>query len=213
MAGGIRGLLAAALVLSWSATALAANSEQSHGAEIYSTFCASCHGRYGRGDGPLASSLTRAPRDFTDSAWLAGRSDEQIVDSLTDASHGPMAIASVLRKNDLRAAIAYIRTLSVPGEHVSVVEGHDIYNAVCWVCHGRDGKGDGPAAKNLVGPKPRDFTSPKFVIAGREEEIARTISMGAEASFHGSHFMPAWGHNLSDEQIRSLIAYLKTLKK
>lgn len=212
------GALGALLLLVGGGTALAQEGSTSgtaveRGAGIYGEFCSSCHGRYGRGDGPLAGNLTRRPVDFTDSAWLAGRSDAQIVDGLTNASHPAMAgMASLFDKAALMDAVAYIRRLSVPGKHVSVLEGRDIYQATCWACHGRNGDGKGPASSELQNPPPRDFTSPKFVIEGREAEIAKTIKEGAQASFHGSSFMPAWGHQLSDQQIQDLIEYIKTFK-
>jgi len=205
----------AVLALSWSAVALAEEGSEAgkeRAAEVYSTFCASCHGRYGRGDGPLAPSLTARPPDFTDSAWLAGRSGDQIAMALAGASHGPMAVATVLEQDVLRDAIAYIVTLSVPGKHVSLLAGRDIYAALCWVCHGERGDGKGPAAKNLTGAPPRDFTSAEFVIDGREEQIADTISHGAAASFHGSPLMLPWGSHLSPQQIRDVVEYLRTLK-
>jgi mono/diheme cytochrome c family protein len=119
----------------------------------------------------------------------------------------------VFEPNALADTIAYVRSLSVPGESVSVLQGRDIYNAVCYACHGVNGDGKGPAVAPPGSPKPRDFTSKEFVIAGREDEIARTIALGAEASFHGSAFMPAWGSSFSQQQIRDLIAYLKTFQK
>jgi mono/diheme cytochrome c family protein len=36
-----------------------------HGSSIFRTYCASCHGETGRGDGPLAQSLRRPPPDLT----------------------------------------------------------------------------------------------------------------------------------------------------
>ena len=186
--------------------------EEGRGDHIYHEFCASCHGRYGRGDGPLVPDLQRAPRNFVDSSWLAGRTDQQIIHGLT-SGHSMMAIANVLKPEALADTIAYIRTLSVPGQNVSLAQGHDIYNALCYSCHGLKGDGKGPAADVTGSTPPRDFTSKKFVIDGREDEIARTISLGAQASFHGSPYMPAWGSRLSKDQIRDVIAYLKTFKK
>jgi cbb3-type cytochrome c oxidase subunit III len=215
----IRGLgaLGALLLLIGGGVALAqgeatGTTAVERGAAIYGEFCSSCHGRYGRGDGPLAADLTRRPPDFTDSAWLGGRSDAQIVKGLTSNPHTPMAIASLFDEATLTDAVAYIRRLSVPGKHVSVLQGRDIYQATCWACHGRNGDGRGPASSDLQEPRPRDFTSPDFVIEGREKEIAKTIKLGAKASFHGSSFMPAWGSQLSDQQIQDLIEYLKTFK-
>jgi len=210
-----RAWMAAAVAIALAGGGLLA--EEAHagdhrGAEIYADLCAGCHGRYGRGDGPLADVLAGSPTDFTDSAWLADRTTEQVVEGLAGAAHTPMAIGRVLERDALRDAVVYARSLSGPGGGASRAEGRDIYNATCWVCHGRDGEGDGPAAANLE-TQPRDFTSPEFTIAGREGEIARTIAQGAEASFHGSTLMPEWGSSLSERQIQGLIAYLETLRE
>jgi mono/diheme cytochrome c family protein len=212
---GLRNLWLAALALWIGASALpgsAAAGDVDAGASTYGEFCSSCHGRYGEGNGPLAANLQRKPTDFTDSAWLAGRSDEQIVAGLRAASHGSMAIAQLLKPEVLRNTVAYIRRLSVPGKHVSVPQGRDIYNATCWVCHGKNGDGKGPATTNMPDPQPRDFTSPDFVIDGREDEIARIIKLGPAAAFHGSPLMPEWGSKLTDQQIRDVIEYLRTFK-
>jgi mono/diheme cytochrome c family protein len=39
-----------------------------HGSSIYRTYCATCHGEGGRGDGPLAEALRRRPPDLTEIA-------------------------------------------------------------------------------------------------------------------------------------------------
>lgn len=214
------GVWVGALLLFWGGAGAsragaesAGDAEVQRGGEVYASFCASCHGRYGRGDGPLAPNLTRRPPDFTDSAWFGGRSDDAVVKSLTAQPHTAMAIASLFDAETLRDAVAYIRRLSVPGKHVSLLQGRDIYNATCWACHGADGDGRGPATQNMPPPRPRDFTSPDFVIEGREAEIERTIAMGAEASFHGSPLMIAWGSSLSPQQIRDVVEYLKTFQR
>ena len=42
------------------------------GAEVYRTYCASCHGASARGDGPLASVMTRKPPNLTEMARRNG---------------------------------------------------------------------------------------------------------------------------------------------
>lgn len=202
--------------LCWGTAALAQDTSEAsveRGAKIYGDLCASCHGRYGRGDGPLAGNLQAALPDFSDSSWLAFRTDAQIVRGLRGASHGPMSVALVLDEPSLTDAIAYIRRLSVPGKRVSLLQGRDIYNSACYACHGVKGDGKGPATVNFPDPQPRDFSDPKFVIEGREEEIGRTIALGAEASFHGSPYMVPWGSRLTPQQIQDLVEYLKTFQK
>jgi mono/diheme cytochrome c family protein len=65
------------------------------GAVLYERHCASCHGLTGKGDGPLAATLTVPPSDLTTLARRAGGSfDEAAVMMTIDgrlpvAQHGP----------------------------------------------------------------------------------------------------------------------------
>ncbi|MDQ7801601.1 MAG: cytochrome c [Armatimonadota bacterium] len=44
----------------------------------------------------------------------------------------------------------------IPATEQSVQLGHQLYRAHCAVCHGSEGRGDGPAAASLV-PRPADL--------------------------------------------------------
>lgn len=206
-------LLTGLIGLSERAVGADAGVEQTRGEETYTQFCAACHGRYGRGDGPIAQSLRRPPPDFTDPNWSMGRSDRDIAKGILAASHGPMAVAEVLKPEVLVAAIGYTHTFSTPGKHVSIAAGRDIYNATCWQCHGMKGDGNGPVVQFLGGVKPRDFTATTFVIDGREDAIAEFITVGAAQAAHGSQYMPEWASRLSPQQIRDTVEYLKTFKQ
>jgi cytochrome c oxidase cbb3-type subunit 3 len=209
-------LLSAVLLAGPFAAAGVDDEKVARGERIYHTLCATCHGRYGRGDGPLASALQTPLPDFSDPAILGPRSDEQLLASVTGMDavrHTPMAIGQVLQEGAVIDAIAYLRTLYVPGRYASLPAGRDVYQASCWVCHGREGNGQGPAAATLKEKRPRDFTDPEFVIEGREEEIERVVALGPAAAFHGSSFMPEWSSRLSPQQIRDVVEYLKTFHK
>src|SRR5918912_533665 len=41
-------------------------------------FCASCHGREGKGMGDIPGLVGRLPRNFTDRAWQAARTDGEL---------------------------------------------------------------------------------------------------------------------------------------
>lgn len=58
-------LLSSLLLLAMSSKALAADYVAMSGAELYSRFCASCHGVSGRGDGPVAGSFKVEVPDLT----------------------------------------------------------------------------------------------------------------------------------------------------
>jgi mono/diheme cytochrome c family protein len=210
------GILIPALLLAGLGSAPAAAGDAvARGEGVYQTLCATCHGRYGRGDGPLAGTLQAPLPDFTNPAILEPRSDDQLLAAVTggDAGrHTTMAIGQVLEEGAVRDTIAYLRTLYVPGRHVSLRAGRDVYQTGCWVCHGREGNGQGPAAATLKEKRPRDFTDPEFVIVGREQEVERIVALGPAAAFHGSSFMPEWSSRLSPQQIRDVVEYLKTFQ-
>lgn len=44
----------------------------------FSTVCAACHGPDGTGNGPAAASLNPRPRNYTDAAWQASVTDDEL---------------------------------------------------------------------------------------------------------------------------------------
>ncbi len=202
-----------------SAPQVRAKGDLKRGEEVYKSLCWTCHGNYGRGDGPAAKYLAFPPPDLTDPRVFGKKSDQEIIAGVMDVqaqtggSHKSMVIGEVLKKEALQDAITYMRSLSVPGKHASISAGKDIYNTFCASCHGVKGDGRGPAAKNLTGVKPRDFTSKDFVVQGHEEQIKKTIFEGAAKTFHGSPYMPEWKTTLTAPQIADIVEYLKTFKK
>ncbi len=81
MSGRLLGLL---LVVALSACGRSANVDVS-GRDTFLRHCASCHGPEGKGDGPLAASLTRPPADLTRIAERnGGRFDERAVMAVID---------------------------------------------------------------------------------------------------------------------------------
>jgi cytochrome c6 len=80
--------------------------------------------------------------------------------------------------------------------------GAALYKAKCAGCHGADGKGDTAVGKaNNV----RDLGSAD-VQSQSDDAIAGIIS-------DGKGKMPAYGKSLKPDQIKDLVAYLRTLKK
>jgi len=58
-------LICSMALLSWHATASAADYVAMSGKELYGRFCASCHGTTGRGDGPVAGAFKVEVPDLT----------------------------------------------------------------------------------------------------------------------------------------------------
>ncbi len=80
-------------------------------------FCATCHGRDGRGLGPdvdTAALRGALPRDFTDPAWQRARSDGELLWILHEGSPGTaMApfVPRVLSEREAWQVLLYVRAL------------------------------------------------------------------------------------------------------
>jgi DMSO reductase family type II enzyme heme b subunit len=87
--------------------------------------------------------------------------------------------------------------------------GKGLYDKHCALCHGVEGKGDGPGAELLL-PRPRDFTAGKYKIRTTlqlpsDEDLVRVIAKGMPGTS-----MPAWEGALKPAEIQAVVAYLKT---
>ncbi len=92
----------------------------------------------------------------------------------------------------------------LPANEQALKRGKEIYMKQCATCHGKKGKGDGPAAKFLGKPLP-DFTSP--TMAQRSEgELFWKITNGKPP-------MPAWKSMLSEQDRWAVVLYLRSLAK
>jgi mono/diheme cytochrome c family protein len=54
-----------------------------------------------------------------------------------------------------------------------------MFMTVCAVCHGAEGRGDGPGAANL-NPKPRNYTDPAWQASVSDEDLKKTILVGGQ---------------------------------
>ncbi|MGA2127718.1 MAG: c-type cytochrome [Xanthobacteraceae bacterium] len=90
--------------------------------------------------------------------------------------------------------------------------GARVYAQRCAVCHGPDGRGNGPAAPSLI-PRPRDFTLGQYTYkstpAGQPPTDADLIEVVADGLRASS--MPSWRDLLSDEEIRAVVGHIKSL--
>lgn len=61
-----------------SAPATAAMAPADEAQQTFKTLCSTCHGADGKGDGVAAASLNPKPRNYTDKAWQASVTDDQL---------------------------------------------------------------------------------------------------------------------------------------
>ena len=76
-----------------------------------------------------------------------------------------------------------------------------LYKSKCQVCHGPDAKGDTPAGKK-VGAK--DLHSPE-VAKMSDADLMGIVKKGKDK-------MPAYNGKLTDDQIKALVKYIRSLK-
>ena len=106
---------------------------------------------------------------------------------------------------------------------VVAVDGGEIFRNHCAVCHGKDGRGRGPAMIALKGPVP-DLTG----IARRNgsvfpaSRVKAVIAGSDELSAHGSREMPIWGpifHNfewdqdLGEVRLQNVTDYIRSIQQ
>lgn len=111
-------------------------------------------------------------------------------------------------------------TTPPPAETVEVVEVETIelgdatagakhYASLCASCHGARGAGDGPVSAGL-NPKPAAHTDGAYMNALSNEHLFLVIKNGGTA-VGKSALMAPWGSMLSDDQIRDVVAFVRSL--
>jgi len=105
----------------------------------------------------------------------------------------------------------------------SPVSGKDMYTHYCASCHGKDGKGDGPAARAMKSA-PTDLTQLAVNNNGKfpDIKVGHAIDGSYDLAAHGSHEMPVWGevfHEMDGNgmptaklRIANLTAYVHSLQ-
>ena len=111
----------------------------------------------------------------------------------------------------------------VPIKQTSPASGKEMFANYCASCHGKDGKGDGPAAAALkVAPADLSMLSKKNGGKFPHDHVAATLRGETELSAHGSKEMPVWGPLFSrlsqghpaevQQRIANLTEYIQTLQ-
>ena len=84
-----------------------------HGSAVYQTYCASCHGKTGLGDGLAAASLKPAPRNLVEGDWKKGGGSIALYKTLIEGIEGSSMVSfSYLSKLDRWALVHYVRSIT-----------------------------------------------------------------------------------------------------
>jgi mono/diheme cytochrome c family protein len=86
---------------------------------------------------------------------------------------------------------------NVPVQRTVTIEGPELFNQYCATCHGKDGKGNGPAAEALK-KRPADLTQIARHNNGKfNDMLVQNVINGEDVTAaHGSREMPIWGEVL-----------------
>jgi cytochrome c oxidase cbb3-type subunit I/II len=178
--------------------------EVSRGCVVFAANCASCHGPGGAGDGKASASLIPKPANLT----AARFSDERLSSVLWNGVAGSsMPPWRQLPTEDLRALVAFIQSLHVPGSApstqaaTSLNEAESLFAANCASCHGARGDGNGPVAGALA-PQPTNFHLKK----PNPEKVLEVLANGLPGTA-----MPPWNIQLSVDQRNALAEFLPSL--
>src|SRR5881227_4191444 len=82
------------------------------------------------------------------------------------------------------------------------------WDANCAQCHGKTGAADTKMGKQL---NAKDLTDPKVQAAFTDAKATESIKNGVKEG--GKTTMKAFGDKLSADEIKALVAYVRTLKK
>lgn len=107
------------------------------------------------------------------------------------------ALACAVALFILLSAIAASQNVSikrVPARYTSAASGQEMYVSYCAACHGRDGRGQGPAAPALKSAPP-DLTTLSRRNNGKypSAHVYAILVGKTELSAHGPADMPVWG--------------------
>jgi cytochrome c oxidase cbb3-type subunit 2/cytochrome c oxidase cbb3-type subunit I/II len=171
------------------------------GRDLWTQHCASCHGADGRGAGPAARWLRPAPTDLTTHDYAASR----LADALWNGGAGTsMPAWRDLPADDRAALAAMMRSFAPPPDDTPVADdvvalGRQVFATHCAQCHGREGGGDGFAARQFP-VAPTDFTRQRPTF----EAAVTALTMGVAGTS-----MAPWGDRLNGAEIEAVARVLR----
>lgn len=101
------------------------------------------------------------------------------------------------------SAVSTAPSPPVPG--VAATDGEELYRNYCALCHGAEGKGDGPAASGFD-PPPPDLTDAEQMQQLTDERMLEVLSSGSGA-------MTGFGSMLTSEELEAVAEYVRTLSE
>ena len=185
---------------------------------------------------PRRFSAARFKYRSTPSGFLP--TDDDLVRTIrTGIANTAMPAFGHLSDRELRAVVFYVKSFSTrwrkpdalappvtleaipawwdrPSERAAHAEaGAGMYRSLCAPCHGESGRGDGPAAAELVDERdepapPSDLTRPLWSSGPGPIDLFRTLTTGLDGTP-----MPSFAEAIPPGQRWDLVAWLDTLRR
>lgn len=95
------------------AVASAADDPSADGRAVYAAKCLACHGAQGRGDGPAARALPRAPRDFSNPDFWSNTTRAKVEAVVTQGLPGTIMRGFPMPPAQLDALVDYLQSFRV----------------------------------------------------------------------------------------------------
>jgi mono/diheme cytochrome c family protein len=179
----------------------------SQGLVVYAENCAACHGANGAGTviAPAIDSadLRATPKDETLQLVNAGVPGTLMAgwENLLQPGQIDSVASLIYRWPDLLSAgveFPEVELMSIPSSPELVAAGNRLFSIACKSCHGLDGYGTpmAPALNNQI-----------FLSETPDAAIYQIIAGGIPETL-----MPAWGSRLTDYDLQSLVAFLRSME-
>ncbi len=93
-----------------------------------------------------------------------------------------------------------------PTNQALVTRGKEVYTTYCLSCHGAELRGDGPAGTGMQ-PPPADFFAPHAQVHS-DSDLVYWVKNGKQGTG-----MPAFGDKLSNDDVRAVLTYIKSVQQ
>jgi mono/diheme cytochrome c family protein len=196
------------------------------GSQVFKNRCVLCHGSQGMGEGALALKL----KDYPSTNLMTNMSSLKRADIHNavafGGSKGSMSnfmppMGNDLSWTELESVVDFVlllRTNNTVAKKMLLAHevdvkasrkvGAQVYNNRCVLCHGSFGEGDGRMARVIKSPPPANLMRSRLP----DDYLVNIITKGG-AGMGRSPQMPPWGDQLSPNEIRSVIFYIKHLRE
>lgn len=108
-----------------------------------------------------------------------------------------------------KLVVCALALLAAGAVSVRAADAKEIWTKDCAKCHGEDGKGDTKMGKKL---EVKDLADAKVQAGMKDDEMSKAIKEGVKEKDSDKTKMKAFG-DLSDQEVKALVAYVRGLKK